>query len=164
MRPYSEFAPTGCDLRGLNAHRMADGNGGDWLVAPCTTDRDADALQRSNWAVMTEELDRLDPDCADHETHSFGHWACGWFEIAIVRPGSKCAETCEAFESALSDYPVLSDDHFSDLEHQESCDYWASLRLSERVELCSKHGASIFAARRDSPPDCDGIWEYLRDS
>ena len=53
----------------------------------------------------------------------------------------------------LDDYPVLDDDHWSTLEYEEACDYWDSLSMRERIELCAHHRVSIFAARRDELPE-----------
>lgn len=109
MKTYSEFKPTGFDVAGLGCEEQQD-----WLVAPCSKTRDSDTLSRSNYATQLAALEKLDPEGNDHEEHSFGHWACGHFELVLVRPGSACATECEGFENALSDYPVLSDEHYSE--------------------------------------------------
>ncbi len=161
MRTYSEFQPSGFDAKGLGLDDRQE-----WLVCPVGVNRDSDCLIRSNWAVVTSELiacsemtEQGEPDC---EVHEFGHWACGWFKIAIVRPGSKAAEVAELWENALSEYPVACDDHFSNLEYEETCEYWASMSLKERVERCQEAGASIFAARHNSPPEA--VYERLRET
>lgn len=158
MKTYSEFRPSGFDCKGLGLDDRQD-----WLVAPVSVNRDSDCLTRSNWAVVTSELEACsgetsqdEPDC---EVHEFGHWACGWFKIALVRPGSKAAEVAEQWESALADYPVASDEHFSELETNEACEYWAGMSLRERVRLCQSAHVSVFAARRDDVPE--GVWELL---
>lgn len=156
MRTYSEFRPTGFDCRGLGLEDRQD-----WLVAPVGTNRDADRLTRSNWAVVTEDIASHDPEGTDHELHSFGHWACGHFDICLVRPGSKAAECAEGWESALADYPVASDDHHSELEWSEMAEYWEGMSLRERVRVLSECDANIMAARRDSVPDNQRVWDYL---
>jgi hypothetical protein len=124
MRPYSKFQPTGFDPRGLCADRMGhdddDADRSAWLVAPVGQNRDSAALSRSNFRVAERLLADADPGGVDHENHRFGHWACGWFEILIVRPGSPAHQTAWEIECALSDYPVLSDDDYCDLEAEES--------------------------------------------
>jgi hypothetical protein len=51
----------------------------------------------------------------------------------------------------------MSDEHFSELEYTEAADYWARMRVRDRVEYCERAGISIFAARRDYlPPDNTG--------
>ena len=121
MITYAKFRPTGCDVAGLNAEAV----GAAWLVS-LGQNRDSDALERSNFRVHVRELARLDPEASDHAIHRFGHWACGWFEIVIVRPGSACAEEAEGTEAALSDYPVLHDEDFSELEREEADEVWRS--------------------------------------
>ncbi len=158
MKRYADWAPTGCDARGLALPERQD-----WLVAPVSTNRDADCLTRSNWAVVTEDLKNHDHDGKndDVEIHRFGHWACGWFEIALVRPGSKAAEAAEGWETSLNDYPVASDDHFSDLEFREVSEYWAGMSLDERRSECESAGVSKLVAYRGyNLPD--KLWERLR--
>ena len=118
MQTYSDYAPTGFDTHGMG---LPDRQG--WLVF-IGQNRDSDALARSNFTVATETLEGMDPDGEDHEVHSFGHWACGWIEIIIVRPDSKSASEAEGMEAALADYPVLDDEHYSALEYDEHYE-WA---------------------------------------
>jgi hypothetical protein len=156
MKTYASFAPTGFDARGL---ALPDRQ--NWLVAPVSTNRDADALTRSNWEVVTSGLAQFGLDV---ETHEFGHWACGWFRICLVRPGTPAAESAESWESALADYPVASDDHFSDLETAETAEYWASLSLDSRRAECERARVSKLAAYRNASNLPDRLWERLRDS
>ncbi len=169
MQTYSEFQPTGFDRKGLGVEDHQD-----WMVAPVATSRDAGCLQRSNWEVVTSELAKVDPEGLDHEVHRFGHWANGWFEICLVRPGSACDGICEGWESALADYPVADDDHFSNLETEEAGEAWSNMRLGDRVRLLQKHGTPrypggpsdwlwVLQARHDYPPSDDNgsIQEYL---
>ena len=109
MKTYSEFRPTGFDPKGLALEDRQD-----WLVAPCGHNRDSTLLDESNWATQLKAL----PEGDDAEIHCFGHWACGWFEILIVRPGSAAAKEAEELEGALSNYPVLSDEDYSEREFE----------------------------------------------
>jgi hypothetical protein len=128
MITYSKYRPTGYDTAGLNCDDQQD-----WLVAPVGQNRDSDALDRSNFAVALRMLDRsvgpsdstgeVDND-GDHEVHRFGHWACGWFEIILVRPGSRAAELMADAEARLADYPILCEDHFSDVEREDADEAW----------------------------------------
>lgn len=154
LKPYSEFRPTGFDAKGLGL-----GDRQDWLVGPVTTDRDAGCLQRSNWAVVTEDIAKADPEGEDHECHSFNHWACGWLEIVIVRPGSKAHECAAEWECALADYPVASDSHFSDLETNEAVEYWRTMSVSGRVRYLHKAGLSGRRWAAKYPPE--ECFEYL---
>lgn len=106
---YRDWAPTANDTRGLACeHRQ------DWVVHPCSQTRDSDALARSNYRVA---LEILGGESDTVETHRFGHWACGWLEIILVHPSR--AEDVAKTACALADYPVLSDEDFSELEWEE---------------------------------------------
>lgn len=159
MRRYADWAPTGCDTRGLALPERQD-----WLVAPVGTNRDADRLTRSNWAVVTVDLEAQPAtreDEPDVEIHRFGHWACGWFEVALVRPDSPAARCAEEWESALADYPVASDDHHSALEYEETAEAWARMSLRERRSECERARVSKLCAYRASNLP-DALWERLR--
>jgi hypothetical protein len=124
--------------------------------------RDSDALARSNFTCGLAALGgESDTVLVVRERH----WAVGWIEwIAIHESDTAALIEADSMLCALSDYPVLSDDHFGELEYTEAQDYWAGLRLRDRMELCAEHGLSIFAARRDYlPPDDSGsLQESLR--
>lgn len=76
----------------------------------------------------------------DYEVHRFGHWACGWLEIILVRPGTPCAQEAEECENALADYPVLNDSDHSELEHEEAQKTWsACFSVRERIEYMWDH-------------------------
>lgn len=132
---YSEWSPTQFDRRGLGCDDRQD-----WLVAPCSQTRDSDALDRSNFAVMSERLRQADTcaseseDYSDHEVHRFGHWGPGWFEIVLVRPGSVCHVAALEMAAALADSPVLCEEHFGELEYEEACEVWrTSYDTAERI-------------------------------
>jgi len=118
LKSYSEFQPTGLDPRGLGAGRMGqrddDRDRSEWLVAPVSRTRDSEALEVSNFSVAERSLDKLDPDGNDHETHRFGHWGPGWFEIIIVRPGSACHREAQEIGATLSGHTALDDADFSE--------------------------------------------------
>lgn len=133
MKPYSQFRPTQFDQKGLGCDDQQD-----WLVAVTSRTRDSDVLTESNWTVACKEFDEADPEGVDHDVHRFGHWGPGWFEIILVRPGSKCQEIAEGHESALADYPVLSDDDFCQAECEAANEAWASMLTSERLEYLSE--------------------------
>lgn len=158
MKTYGEFRPTQFDTRGLGLPDRQD-----WLVAPCAHNRDSDTLTESNWHAQERIFQEADPRGEDREIHRFGHWGPGWFEIVLVRPGSKCASEADGIESALANYPVLDDSDFSDREHDAACEYWRAMSLRERVALLGRCEACIFSARRDEIPDNDRVWEHLRE-
>lgn len=128
MRTYSEFQPTGFDPRGLGLEDKQE-----WFVFPVSRNRDSEALTESNWRVSIRDLNALaEPET--WELHRFGHWACGWFEIVIVQPGTAAAKLGETTENALADYPVLDEHDFSELEHEQADAMWRHMRQRERVD------------------------------
>ena len=135
MKAYSEFRPTRWDVAGLALDDRKD-----WLVIPVSTNRDADALTRSNWRVVLADVKASDPTGEDVEVHRFGHWACGWFEIAIVRQDSPAAKCAADWENALSDYPVASGEDFAEEEQAEANEVWRECyRPAQRVEYIRRH-------------------------
>src|SRR5690606_22515923 len=165
MQSYKDFRPTRFDHAGLGAPDRQD-----WFVAPCAHHRGADTLTEANWAEQLARLESADPEGNDHEVHQFGHWACGWFEIVLVRPGSNCEAVCRDLEKSICDYPVLNDDRYSELRWDQAAQFWAGLSTAERRRLLRAAGCPEQlirnAARRKSPPrdseDPHGrVWEYL---
>lgn len=146
---YADFRPTQFD-RNI---RLDEHN--DWIVAPVIRNRDSGILTESNWEC---QLDTLELAQAEYEIHRFGHWAHGWFDIALVHPDH--AEVVEEIENRLVDYPVLNEDHYSRAEFEAIQDYWENMRLRERVELCHENAVSIFSARHDTAPE--GCYERIQ--
>jgi hypothetical protein len=72
-------------------------------------------------AGFAERLESLSL-CSDFETHRFGHWGPGWFEIIVVRPGSACHREAQAIVAAVSDYPVLDESDYSRREYESQCE------------------------------------------
>ena len=148
MQTYSSFQPTGFDAKGLHADSLDIGS---WLVLPCSQTRDSGTLDRSNFACA---LNELGGESDDVQVHRFGHWGPGWFELILVRPDSPAAAIAEEIEASLENYPVLSDDHHSELEYTEACENWQRMSIGDRVHACQKFDVCVFAARRDEIPEC----------
>ena len=112
--------------------------------------RDSDALTRSNFECGLEALG------GESETIHVvreGHWAVGWIEwIAIHESDAKAILKADEMLCKLSDYPVLNESHFSELEYSEAEKYWQQLSIRERVELCQKADICVFSARHDYIP------------
>ena len=124
--------------------------------------RDSDALTRSNFE---RGLALIGGESETVQVVRERHWACGWVEwIGIHEDNAEAIAKAEAILEKLDGYPVLDDDHFSELEWNEAHDTWEGLSLRERVDLCKTAGLSIFAARYpDMPRDDSGyIFESLR--
>jgi len=163
MQTYAEWAPTSFDSRGA----FLDDRG-DWLVVPVLVTRDSGMLEQSNFEAacsLVSDASVMDNELS-FETHRFGHWGPGWFEILIVRPGSAAAVAAADVEARLTDYPVLDDDDLSERENELAQETWTRMSVRDRVEVIQEHGrgVSIFAARHDWIPrdDCGNIFEYCR--
>ena len=163
MQTYAEWSPTGFDHAGA----FLD-NRQDWLVLGVIRTRDSGPLAESNFECAWSAIE--DASVLDNETscesHRFGHWGPGWFEIIIVRPGSNCAKEAQRIEDAMADYSVVDEEDYSNREFEAAQEYWSSCPVRERVRIIQEHvrGVSIFAARRDSIPqdDCGQIFDYCR--
>lgn len=150
MQTYSEYAPTPFDPKGLNLDDQQD-----WLVVPVGQNRDSEALAQSNFAAAVAMLEEVEPEDAEepnYEVCSFGHWACGWIEIIIVRPGSKAQEVAEEIEKSLEDYPVLDEDDHSQREWEEWEESWNNW-------LCGEFRKSIIATFEWRDEDADDAEE-----
>lgn len=134
--------------------------------------RDSGSVTRSNFTVARAALDLLppfEPPDADTDSRivvSENHWAVGWVEwIAIHETDAAAIEAAEAMLERLENYPVLDEEHWSELEWTEAADYWARLSVRDRLDAIERSGAavSMFAARHDYiPHDDDGrLFEYL---
>lgn len=148
-----------------------------WLIAPCGQNRDSDSLTRSNWEVQQRELEKLDESAAAnhddytpiYEIHRFGHWACGWVELAIVKPGTTAAEYAQELADALADYPVADESHHSELEWNEAAESWESYGASDfKRALRAELDASVYGAKfpaisdwLDDVPTNDQLREFL---
>lgn len=153
---------------------------GDYMM--CGQSRDSDALERSNYKRIFEdlvkkaiELGQADDTQTDHDedpkqyVYDFraNHWAVGWVDQVIVKASAPedLIRYCEEIYEAIENYPVYDEEHFSELEYTESSDYWAGMSVRDRCDIIKKHApeVSIFAGRRDYIPDNNGgLDDYLR--
>ena len=101
-----------------------------WLVAPCTRNRDSNTLDESNFIVLEKRLDAIVAECGDQDFIDDrytivreNHWACGWVEWIAIRPIEGCEISSALVACAdkarlqMEDYPVLDEEHYSDLEY-----------------------------------------------
>ena len=126
-----------------------------------TQNRDSGTVTRSNFISA---LELLGGESDTVQVHRFGHWACGWWEIIAVKKDTKQFKIAEKIEKDLMNYPVVNEEHLSELEWNEAHDYWVSLSMQEKNELCKEHKISIFSARYDYLPinDNGSLFEDLR--
>lgn len=149
---YRDWAPTAADVKGLALPAQQE-----WLVLPFIRHRDSGTLEKSNFEAALEELRDADPD---FELHRFNHWARGWFEIILVRPGSAAAKKAETLARQYEDYPVLDEERLSELESEEEGESWESWgREDFRKALEKEHPDYDFDDATDEELD-----EWYRDS
>src|SRR5262245_33881391 len=95
--------------------------------------RDSSSLERSNFACMLRALG------GESETVIVvraSHWAVGWVEwIAIHQDNEKALAIADEIKGALVDYPVVDEDHWSELEYSEMESYWSGCSVRERASL-----------------------------
>jgi hypothetical protein len=103
---------------------------GAWGFSPVGTHRDADTVTRSNWEVITRDVLAQYPD--SFLVFRTSHWAVGWYDHLAVDTSNESAMLLLAeWCCALADYPVADESHWSELEFNEACDYWAQQYLSD---------------------------------
>lgn len=88
-----------------------------WGVVMITS-RDAEVLERSNWQVVTEDLQERFPEATDIE--EWGHWAVGWIKKLYVDTHDEAAiQAAFEWREKLDGYPVADEEHYSQLEEGE---------------------------------------------
>jgi hypothetical protein len=104
----------------------------------CGQSRDSDSLERSNFACMLEALG------GESETVLVvreSHWAVGWVEwIAIHQDNETALQIADGVQAKLADYPVINEDHWSELENEDAQQVWAECYSpSERIKYIRDH-------------------------
>ena len=137
----------------------------NWYLSGIGQNRDSNTLTRSNFMVA---LQRLGGESETVKIIREGHWAVGWVEwIAIHESDEKALRVADEMQKDLQDYPVLSEDHWTELEWNEMQEAWQNMSISERLEmikLSNVEGVSRFAARHPWIPDnSGGLDETMRD-
>ena len=123
--------------------------------------RDSDSLTRSNFMCALEAIGG-ESDTVQVVRES--HWAVGWVEwIAIHQSDETALEKAESILDDLKSYPVVNEDHWSNLEYEEACEYWERMSVRDRAEYCKRADISIFSARHPYLPQDDNgyLFELL---
>ncbi len=108
MKQYKDWAPSQHDIKGLNLPEWQEA-----FVIAMTT-RDSDRLEVHNWKFLCSEADRLGAEEEkDYGIFNFNHWACGWFDILLVRKESPAFARMQELIESLEDYPILDEDNFN---------------------------------------------------
>jgi hypothetical protein len=87
-----------------------------WLVTLAQT-RDSDLIERSNWRYITGQLVADYPD--DVAIERMNHWAVGWVDYLLVRPGSEPETIMAGWSEVLAIYPIASDEDYEKLAAEE---------------------------------------------
>ena len=130
---------------------------GDYLIYGRT--RDSSILENSNYELIFEQLRALSSILETDKDEPFAydfrasHWACGWVEYILIKQDSPDRLQVLAYEilGALSDYPCLSDEHYSEKQYDAIHDYWQDCGTREKMEYCIDAGVSKFAFRHGMP-------------
>lgn len=136
MIRYSEFRPTEFDAKGLGLEDRQD-----WLVVNIGHNRDSGPAVESNWLAALKALEEVASDTEEtYETHRFGHWGPGWFEIILVKPGSAAEKCAEELEAALADYPLLDEDDHTKRCIEAADAIWRDCyRVKDRIKYIERH-------------------------
>jgi hypothetical protein len=95
-----------------------------WSIA-LTVHRDSEALDRSNWEVITADILAIPTDgdpadgLPDAAIESASHFLVGWVDYLLVRPGSSAERRALEWREKLDNYPVADEDHYYELEWNE---------------------------------------------
>jgi len=106
--------------------------------------RDSDCLERSNFECGLLEIGGEKTDDNDLELVLIvreNHWACGWVQwIAIHKTAIEQLKRADEIIAAIELYPVLDDEHFSELEQTEANEVWANCYdWRERIQYIREH-------------------------
>ncbi|MGW3232504.1 hypothetical protein [Kitasatospora sp. NPDC001095] len=105
--------------KGLSFHVDRDHFTRMWYATPFMQTRDADALEESNWVVITEDLEKRFPESV--EVHSFAHFARGYYERLYVRTDDALAiRAVQEWTGRLEAYAVADEERYSALEWERN--------------------------------------------
>lgn len=169
LKPWGDFKPTVFDRSGM-------GSSPGWFVAPCGRNRDSGPLDNSNFetalaelraAYTAEELsagaefagggpedspEDLDIEAgeipAEFGIGKYGHWACGWFEILVVKGGTRAESKARDLAARLEDYPILDEGDYSERTTELAQEAWDSM---DEEELTAR------LVEEDCPPILAGV-------
>lgn len=134
---------------------------GEYLVA--AKNRDADLLMESNFECIQKQLLKLAPDHVYVWRASCDMF--GWFDYLMLKPDAptEALQCADEIMEGLEAYPVVDDDHFSNLEHETAAEVWKDWDLSHRLWAIEHSNVSKFSIRHDYPPmdDCGAVQERL---
>lgn len=130
---------------------------GDYVIY--ARNRDSSILENTNYELILKELEGEAEKYPDIEKPVYdfraSHWAVGWVEYIIVEHNApqSVLDMAEDILAGLADYPVVSEDVYSEKQHDAICEYWENCGLRERMAWCKDAGESVFSARHDAIPE-----------
>lgn len=164
LEPWGDFKPTLFDRAGLNSSP-------GWFVVPVGRNRDSGPLHNSNFETARDmiRLEYRDDDCGvefngdgpeegdEFGVCSYGHWACGWFELLVVKGGTRAEAAALEIAGKLANYPILDDDDYYTRRWDLAFDYWESLDQEERAEMLLDEGCPPLLAEIAAREGYNGI-------
>lgn len=131
MTRLRDFAPTQFDRKGMDAPKLSD-----WLVV-CSRHRDSRSIEISNFSVAQGKLTEQEND--DVDVVGSGHWAVGYVEALIVKPGTPSAALAEQLHQRIRDNIILDEDDVTQHENATYDEAWTKWGASEfATELVKK--------------------------
>ena len=120
----------------------------EWFVAYSRV-RDSGLLDQSNYDAV---LKRLGGESDTVVVIQFSHWAWGWVDVILVHENDKdrLVEANEILRYLAEDYPILDEDHYEELLHEETL---------ETVEEIKKYPDDY----EDVPSEETELYNYARD-
>lgn len=109
--------------------------------------RDSDSIEESNWLVIREDfINRFGEDkgtilAGDIAVANLGHWAVGWVEHLMYNYARKdITKAAEEIREKLSNYPLLDEDHHSQLVWNNCHPNWTRYCCCSPDESCGCEG------------------------
>lgn len=122
--------------------------------------RDCDRYNRSNFAVVKRMLESAGVTV---EIVRYSHWVCGWIDHLLCEDTNESRELILKIRECHEDYPILDDDHHSQLEYDEIIEFWETCTVEDRAEYLREANINPYWAKDDTlPDDPDGrLWDSL---
>ena len=106
MKRYKDWVPTLFDSKNNYAGDSLE-SVENWFVV-YGRNRDSEPIQESNFRIMMDEL--KPDDSEDSSCFRFGHWACGWYEIILVKPDSPSCDIAKTLLETIKEEGFLDED------------------------------------------------------
>ncbi len=126
--------------------------------------RDSDALERSNFEVISEDLLERFPESVQIERSS--HWAVGWVEsMRLDTSDEKATLAAMDWHERLESYPVADEEHWSNLEREEDEEYYQNGGREDAIDILEKSEDFGEIFRIDGPGELIPEYEpYLHEA